>query len=118
MGLQRADSDNVFAELAAQQEAMVFVHAAWSGASIVSLQVFETWLKDFERSSRQALPPFYRLDKDYPSCDPWLERWGYTDHGYGSVFWIRDGAILDSLPNAGVAGPIILDSKTKRMLSG
>jgi hypothetical protein len=85
-----------FKRLLADEQAVLFVFFDWSGQAVVSLRLFELWIKEWLASHPEAPVNFYRLDPDaHPDTWTWLvgQARGETDNerGFGSVCWLRRG---------------------------
>ncbi len=79
------------------QNAIVFVHANWSSASVIAKREFEEFQIDWKLHNSDARNRFYLIDHSKLTPD-WLFEWGKSDgmlglihNGYGESIWIKDG---------------------------
>jgi hypothetical protein len=77
------------------EKAIIFITYEWSGQAIQSEQVVAKWVSEWRLWHKDLLVPIFKIEPDeYSFMLEWL-RENVNEHGYGSLVWIKDGAIVD-----------------------
>src|SRR5262245_7052771 len=72
------------------ESGIVFVHAAWSGASILAFRALNKAIAKCADTSGLQL---FVIDTDSPFADEWWKVTGDTPAGAGETYWIKGGQI-------------------------
>ncbi|MEZ4448364.1 MAG: hypothetical protein R3B09_02715 [Nannocystaceae bacterium] len=85
--------------LAEVEVALVILVASWSGPAISR---FRALVGHLAGAFGEASPPLLVVDVDH--VDPaLLDALGRRSHGWGEIFWVKDGAVVDWLGKASAA---------------
>ena len=112
------DTPSRLDELRSAPQAIVFIHAPWSGPCVASLRVFRQ-LEDILWTNART----FRIDPDvFDAGADWLFNTGLGEEhhfkdGYGAVAWLVSGDVVDWEANAGKAGLENLIRKTEQVFS-
>jgi hypothetical protein len=113
--MQDISNEAEFARLLKASHAIVFIDFAWSGQARLSAAVITEW----ERTSNLwgLNCPLSRVrPEDVPAVASWLAAQAERltgEGGYGSLIWLRNGAIVDYEPNVAGAGLRDISQRTR-----